>query len=96
MRHFIWVFTVCQSTSYILNVLMNRQHFQAKNISHFNPQVDDYLKEDISDANRYFAQCYKDGQLRGDNLAITRTPVLSYNKKSYHPIFSIQPMKPAD
>ncbi len=48
---------------------------------------------DISPAIHYFAQCYKDiviGKTAG--MAILPQSILSYTGKSYHNIYSIQPM----
>lgn len=51
--------------------------------------IDEYLADpDITDANRYFTQCYKDSVLKG-NLVIGATPVNSFNRKTKHQVYSI-------
>lgn len=54
-------------------------------------EIDEYLKQDITDTNKFFAQCYKDGLIRENNLSIVSTPIMSSVAKSYNHIFSIQP-----
>lgn len=56
-------------------------------------EIDEYLSQDLTDLNRFIAQCYKDSLIRGTNLSITCTPVLSWNQKRHNDVFSIQPLK---
>ncbi|KAK7475474.1 hypothetical protein BaRGS_00033293 [Batillaria attramentaria] len=52
--------------------------------------LDDYIADPgVSDANRHFAQCYKDG-LKHNGLAIIPSKVLSHDKRVLHNIYSIQ------
>lgn len=51
--------------------------------------VDEYLNDpNITDANRFFTQCYKDSIMNG-NLLIRSTQVNSFNRKTTHSIYSI-------
>lgn len=56
--------------------------------------IDEYLDDpDITDANRYFTQCYKDSIANG-NLLIGASSVKSFNRKSTHQVYSIHTPKP--
>ncbi|XP_045172868.2 uncharacterized protein LOC123534617 isoform X2 [Mercenaria mercenaria] len=55
--------------------------------------IDEYLNDpDITDANRYFTQCYKDSLTSGNQL-IGASPVQSFNRKTTHQVYSIQTPK---
>ncbi|XP_052802343.1 uncharacterized protein LOC128232684 [Mya arenaria] len=55
--------------------------------------LEEYVKDpDITDANRFFTQCYLDGVVKG-NMVIGATTVSSYNRKTQHQVFSIQTIK---
>lgn len=53
-------------------------------------QLDDYISSaDVSDTNRHFAQCYRDGLVHRD-FDIVPAQVLSYDNKTLHNVYSIQ------
>ncbi|KAK3084348.1 hypothetical protein FSP39_011974 [Pinctada imbricata] len=52
--------------------------------------IDEYERDpSLTDANRHFVKCYREARKQG-TWALTPTSVLSYNKKFYHDIYSIQ------
>ncbi|XP_070206085.1 uncharacterized protein [Littorina saxatilis] len=52
--------------------------------------LDDYISSaDVSDTNRHFAQCYRDGLVHRD-FDIVPAQVLSYDNKTLHNVYSIQ------
>lgn len=52
--------------------------------------VDEYLKDpDITDANRFFTQCYKDSLVQG-NVVIAPSTINSFNPKTTNQVYSIQ------
>jgi hypothetical protein len=54
-------------------------------------QLEEYISyPDVSDANKYFAQCYRDGLEKHPNLVIKDSLVPSFNKKHLHHVYSIQ------
>ncbi|KAK3598957.1 hypothetical protein CHS0354_024629 [Potamilus streckersoni] len=58
--------------------------------------IDEYMNDSgLTDANRFFAQCYKEGKIRG-NMAIMPAKVLSYNNTTYHNIYKIQSLDETD
>ncbi|KAL8594458.1 hypothetical protein ACOMHN_018166 [Nucella lapillus] len=50
--------------------------------------LDEYINNDISDANRHFAQCYKDG-LKHKDIAIVPRKVPPFDRKGHHKVYSI-------
>ncbi|XP_021346359.1 nucleoside diphosphate-linked moiety X motif 6-like isoform X2 [Mizuhopecten yessoensis] len=59
--------------------------------------IDEYASHSsLTDTNKFVVQCYKEHVARGSSLSIVPTPVLSYNKKTYHNIYSIQPSSDAE
>ncbi|CAH1802471.1 unnamed protein product [Owenia fusiformis] len=59
--------------------------------------IDEYLSMDdseVSDNNRYFAQCYKDRLTSGINAAIQSKDVLSWDRKRHHKVYTAQLIKP--
>lgn len=53
--------------------------------------IDEYLKEpDVTPMNRYLAECYKEGRMKHGGLSILPTDILSYDKKSYQKVYTVQ------
>lgn len=44
----------------------------------------------LTDTNKFVVKCYREHVARGSSVAIVPTQVLSYNKKTYHNIYSIK------